>query len=74
MRYLKFFTFLTREEIDALARGDRRAAGTARSAAGAGPRRHRAGARRRTQVDRAERAAQVLFSEQHRDGAASRTC
>ena len=63
VRYLKYFTFMPREEIDALAR----ATGTQperREAQRALARAVTALVHGQEQVDRAERAAQVLFSEE----------
>ena len=50
VRYLKFFTFMSRDEIDALAHATEEQPEATRGAAGAGARGDRAGARRRARA------------------------
>jgi tyrosyl-tRNA synthetase len=68
VRYLKYFTFMTREEIDALAQATRQHP-ERREAQRALARAVTALVHGQDQVDRAERAAQVLFSESIADAA-----
>jgi tyrosyl-tRNA synthetase len=63
VRYLKFFTYMTRDEIDALARATE-AHPERREAQRALARAVTALVHGQAHVDRAERAAQVLFSDQ----------
>ena len=60
-RYLRYFSFRSREEIEALEKADRRAAGGPAGPAGTGRRAHHAGARRRRRRRQAIAASQALF-------------
>ena len=71
VRYLKCFTFLTQRAIEALSASGERAARAARRPAGARARGD-ALVHGADQVERAERAAAVLFAEHRRSGCGRR--